>query len=282
MHAKRLWRRWYRYGHALAITIAIALLLGFPVRGTAADPIKIGGSGSTLGTMQLLAEAFAKQDPEFRATIVPNLGSSGGIRALAAGAIGLAATSRLMKDNERKLGLTEIEYGRTPFVFAVSTRSKATAITLRQLADIYAGKMASWPDGTPVRLVLRPVSDIDADMVKSVSAEVKEALSVAERRPGVAFSVTDQDAANEIEKIPGAIGPSSLALILSERRSLRALKLDGVEPTVGNIASGAYRYYKRMFLVIGAKPPPTVQRFIEFVQSPAGRKMLTQTGHWIR
>jgi phosphate transport system substrate-binding protein len=281
MHAERLWRRWYRHGHALAIAIAIALLLGFAVRGTAADAIRIGGSGSTLGTMQLLADAFAKQDPEFRAAIVPNLGSSGGIRALAAGAIGLAATSRPLRDAERKLGLAEIEYGRTPFVFAVTTRSMVTAITLRQLADIYGGKTASWPDGTPIRIVLRPASDIDTDMVKGVSPELRQALSVAEQRPGVAFSVTDQDAANDIEKIPGAIGPSSLALILSEKRSLRALKLEGVEPTAGNIASGVYRYHKRMFLVIGAKRPPAVQRFIAFIRSPAGRRILTQTGHWI-
>jgi len=278
MDAQPLWRRlsW----RALVLAGGIALLV-FAERGTAADPIKIGGTGSALGTIRLLADAFAKQDPDFRATIVPNLGSSGGIKALAGGAIDLAVASRPIKDDERKLGLTEIEYGRTPFVFAVATRSSVTAISVRQIADIYAGKMASWSDGGPIRVVLRPASDFDTDMVKSLSPEVRQALSVAERRPGVAFSVTDQDAANDIEKIAGAIGPSSRALILSEKRPLRALKLDGVEPTTKNIASGSYRYYKAVFLVTGAKRPAAVQRFIAFIQSPAGRKILAQTGHWV-
>jgi phosphate transport system substrate-binding protein len=270
------------YGHARAVALAGGIaLLGFAQRGAAADPIKIGGSGSALGTIRLLANAFARQDPEFNATTVPSLGSSGSIKALVAGAIGLAVISRPMRDDERKLGLTELEYGRTPFVFAVSTRSKVTAITFRQLADIYAGKLVSWPDGGPIRIVLRPASDIDTDMVKSLSPEVRQALAVAEQRPGVAFSVTDQDAANDIEKIAGAIGPSSLALLLSEKRPLRPLKLDGMEPTPKNIASGAYRYYKRLFLVTGAKQPAAAQRFATFIQSPAGRKILAQTGHWV-
>lgn len=276
-----MWCRLYWRARALAFAIGLALLLAFPGRGTAADVIKIGGSGAALGTIQMLADAFAKQDPKFRATTVPSLGSSGSIKALVGGAIDLAVTSRPMKDDERKLDVKETEYGRTPFVFAVSTRSKITAITRRQLADIYAGKMMNWPEGTPIRVVLRPASDVDTDIVKSMSPEIKQALSAAEQRPGVAFSVSDQDAANDIEKITGAIGTSTLALIISEKHSLRPLKLDGVEPTPKNIASGAYPYYKQVFVVTSAKRSATAQRFIAFIQSPAGRKILTQAGHWI-
>ncbi len=247
----------------------------------AAEEIKIGGSGAALGTIQLLADAFARQSSDFRATVVPSLGSGGSIKAAVAGAIDLAATARPMNADERALGATEIEYGRTPFVFAVSARSKVTAITTRQLADIYAGKMVNWPDGSPIRIVLRPASDVDTAMVKSISPEVGQALSVARERRGVAVSMSDQDAADDIERIAGAIGPSSLALLISEKRALSALKLDRVEPTSANIASGAYPYYKRLFLVTGAKPPAAAQRFIAFIQSAAGRKVLAQTGHWI-
>ena len=95
------------------------------------------------------------------------------------------------------------------------------------------------------------------------------------------ISVNDQDAAYDLEKIPGAIGPSSLALIVSETRALRALKLDGREPTPMNAASGAYPYYKRLFLVTGAKRSAAVERFVAFVQSPVGRKILASNGQWI-
>ena len=259
--------------------ILLALLLGFPV-GAAAEEFRIGGTGTALGTMQLLSEEFMAGNPDIRIAIVPSLGSGGGIKAVLAGAIGLAVTSRPMTESERKLGAMEMEYARTPFVLAVSTKSKVTEITSRELADIYAGKMVRWADGSPVRIVLRPASDIDTEMVKNISPEVRRGLAAAEARPGVRFSVNDQDAANDLENIPGAIGPVSVALIVSEHRALRALKLDGREPTTMNAASGAYPYHKRLFLVTGAKRSAAVERFVAFVQSPAGRKILASNGQW--
>ena len=68
---------------------------------------------------------------------------------------------------------------------------------------------------------------------------------------------------------------------MSEKRALRALKLDGKEPTLTNLASGAYPYHKRLFLVTGAKRSAAVERFIAFVRSPAGRKILAGSGHWV-
>lgn len=249
--------------------------------GACAETLRIGGSGTTLGTIQLLADAFARQDPHVRVTLVPNLGSTGGIKALAAGAIDLAGASRPMTAAERALGVAETEYGRTPFVFAVSANSRIVAITLRELAEIYAGTLASWPEGGPIRIVLRPPNDIDTHLVKGMSPEIERAYPLATSRPGVMLSMTDNSAADDIERIAGAIGPSSLALLISEKRALRALKLDGVEPTPANISSGAYPHHKRLFLVTGVKRPAAAQRFVEFTRSPAGREVLAQTGHWI-
>jgi phosphate transport system substrate-binding protein len=261
--------------------IVTALLLALSGAGASAEEMKIGGTGASLGTMGLLADRFGQNNPDIKIITVPNLGSAGGIKAVDKGAIELALTSRPLNASEGALGVSQLEYARTPFVFAVATKSAVRAITREELADIYAGKTVKWPDGSAIRVVLRPPSDIDTAMVRGVSAGVGQGLSVAEKRPGVQFSVTDQDAAGDLERIPGAIGPSSLALILSERRSLRALKLDGVEPTPANAASNAYPLYKRLFFVTGAKRPPAVERFIAYVQSAEGRKILTDNGHWV-
>ena len=267
-------------GSRHARAIALALLLGYG--GTAAaEGLTISGSGTALGTMQLLAHEFRAGNPDIPVTIVPSLGSVGGIKAMLAGAIGLAVISRAMDESEKKLGAVEIEYARTPFVFAVSSQSGVTGISTRELADIYAGKMAAWADGSPVRVVLRPPSETDTRIVENISDDIRRGILAANARPGVRFSVTDQDAADALEKIPGAIGPSTLTLILSENRALRALKLDDKDPTPMNAASGTYPYHKRLFLVTGAKRPVPVERFIAFVQSPAGRKILVSNGHWI-
>ena len=266
--------------HSPTCAIAFALLLGF-CGAAVADGFSIGGTGAALGTMELLAREFHSKNPDIAITTEPSLGSGGGIRAVLAGAIGLAVTSRPISESERQLGAVEIEYARTPFVFAVSNKSRVSAITAQQLADIYSGKMTNWADGSPVRIVLRPISDIDTDMIKQISPDVQRGVVAAQSRRGVRLSVNDQDAADDIEAIPGAVGPTTLALIVSEKRALRALKFNGQEPTAKNATLGTYPYFKRLFLVTGAKRPVAVERFIAFVQSPAGRNIIVSNGQWI-
>jgi phosphate transport system substrate-binding protein len=256
-----------------------ALLLAF-CTGAAADEFKIGGAGAALGTMRLLAAEFMARYPDVQITILPSLGSGGGIKAVAAGAIGLAVAARPLDESEGKLGVIATEYARTPFVFAVSVKSTLAAITTAELIDIYTGKTTHWADGSPARVVLRLASDIDTATIKNISPEFRRAAEVAETRPGVRMAVSDQDAANDLERIPGAIGPLTLAQIVSEKRALRAVKLDGKEPAPKNAAAGVYPYYKRLFFVTGTPRAAAVERFITFVQSPAGLRILSGNGQW--
>ena len=246
-----------------------------------AEEIRIGGTGNALGTIRLLGDAFGKKYPQIKITVLNSLGSSGAFKAIPKGAIDIGLSSRAVTDQERAAGVVSSEYARSLTVVAVSTKSKVTAITRQQLADIYRGKLTQWPDGTAIRPVLRQPGDDNSRQIKSLSPEIGKALDVAEQRPGLAFAVTDQEAADKIESIAGAVGVSTLALIASEGRSLRALKLDGVEPTVSNGASGAYPIVKRFFFITKPTPSAAVQQFIAFVASPDGREILARTGNWV-
>jgi len=254
--------------------------LWLPLLATAGD-IRIGGTGNALGTARLLGEAFAKAHPESKPVILSSIGTSGAIKAVPKGAIDIGISSRLLTDEESRAGLTTTEYARSPTVFAVPEKSKATSITVGQVADIYAGKLANWPDGTPIRPVMRQPGDDNTRQIKSLSAEIDRALVVAEQRPGLAFAVTDQDAADKMESIQGSLGVTTIALIRSERRALRALALGGVEPTPENAESGRYPLVKHFYFVLPKEPSPAVQEFVKFVKSPHGRKILEQTGHTI-
>ena len=59
----------------------------------AAETIKIGGTGSALGDMTRLAEAYMRANPDTKVVVLPSLGSAGGIKALRAGAIDIALTT---------------------------------------------------------------------------------------------------------------------------------------------------------------------------------------------
>jgi phosphate transport system substrate-binding protein len=111
---------------------------------------------------------------------------------------------------------------------------------------------------------------------------MKEAVQAAQKRPGMLVASTDHDAADSLEKLAGALGSSTLAIIVSEKRPLKALKVNGVEPTVETIADRSYPYWKAMLFVTGPRTGAAAHEFIAFVRSPAGREMLGRTGHWVK
>jgi phosphate transport system substrate-binding protein len=267
-------------GRLLAFAIASAAIL-FADGAAAAEEIKIGGTGNALGTMRLLADAFRKQNPDMHVTVLPSVGSKGAIKAVPKGVLDIGLSARPLTDEERKLGSIAHEYARSPLVFAVSTKTGVRALTLDQIVDIYSGKLVNFPDGSQIRPVLRPIGEDITLQIKHMSPALDKALSAAEQRPGMPFAATDQEAADKTESIPGALSVTTLSLINSENRQLRALTLNGVEPTVGNGASGKYPHAKGFFLVTRREPSAAVKRFIAFMQSPAGREILIRSGNWI-
>lgn len=246
-----------------------------------AQTIKIGGTGGALGTIGVLAEAFRKSHPEAKIIVVPSLGSGGGRRALLAGAIDIAVTSKAGKDAEKLEGAVAVLLGRTPFVFATSKKNAASALTTQELVDIWNGKTTAWPDGRRLRLILRPASDSDTDMLKRISPAMEQAVKGALSREGMKIAITDTEGADALEAIQGALGTSALALLVSEKRPLKALYLNGVPPNPKTIANGAYPLFKSIYVVTAAKPSELTAEFTRFLRSPSGREILAQLGYWL-
>jgi len=206
------------------------------------------------------------------------MGSSGAVKAVLAGRLDIGLSGRSLTEEERAQGAVEKEYARTPFVFAVNMSVKTPDLTLAEIADIYAGKRDRWETRSRIRLVLRPRSDSDTPVLKRMSPAMSEAVERALRRDGMIVGMTDQEAADLIQKIPGAFGAMTLSLVISEKRPIRVLALDGIVPSVRAIADGSYPYAKTLYVVTRKNPPLEIRRFIEFVRSAAGAAILMKNG----
>lgn len=246
-------------------------------RSAVAETIRISGTGGAIGTMRILGEAFRKTTPGIRVEILPGMGSSGSVKAVLAGRLDVGLSARALSGEERAHGIVETRYARTPFVFGVNSTLKMTGLTLEGVAAIFAGKR-DWENGKRIRLVLRPMEDTDTPVLKSMSPAMSAAVDIALRRKGMIMATTDHDVADAIENVPGAFGGTTLSLVLSEKRAIRILSLEGITPSVRTMAGRSYRYSKTFFMVTKKNPPASVRRFIDFVRSPAGAAILARNG----
>lgn len=241
--------------------------------------IRIGGTGGALGSMREAAKAFHKKHPEITFRFAPSLGSSGGIKAVLAGALDLALSVRPVSDDERKQGAVSVEYTRTPFIFVTSHKGEELDLTLERLVSIYAGETKDWPDGAPLRVVLRPAGDADTAYLKAMSPAMDKAVQAALSREGMVMAVTDQETADMIGSIRGGFGTLTLAQLMAERRPLTPLRVNGIAPSLRALAHGTYPYYKTFSLVTGPKTSKEMRAFIKFINSPEGWSVLTRTGN---
>jgi phosphate transport system substrate-binding protein len=100
-------------------------------------------------------------------------------------------------------------------------------------------------------------------------------------REGMKITVTDGDMADAIETIQGALGTSSLALIISEKRSLRALEINGIVPSPKTIANGSYPHFQSTYALAGTKPTLLTEEFMAFLRSTSGHEIVARLGHWV-
>ena len=261
----------------LLATAALAFCVS-PSRAALVGVVRVNGTGSGTGGMRVLGRAFMDAHPGVMVEVQPALGSSGGISALLAGQIDVAVSNRLPRDAERAR-LVAVEYARTPFVIAVSRDLGVKALSTEQLAGLYEAGAVTFPNGRRARPVLRTSDAADTELVKSMSPVVAAALAQAAQRRGMLDANTDTEAADLLESTPGAFGASTLALIESERRALVALTLDGKVPSVDHLASGAWPFFKHLYLITTTSPSAEAQAFAAFVQSATGRQLLRSHGH---
>lgn len=265
------------YSYLKRVLIILFLVANYLTAASAQEQLRISGTGGMLAVMDKLASEFQRSHPEIAVTILPSIGSSGGIKAVLAGQLDLGLSSRQLKTSEQ--GAAAQVIGSTSFVFAVHRDTTVSDLTLEEIEALYANRTERWPKGHPVRVVLRPKSEYDTELLKSMSPGMERAVSDAQKREGMIIAVTDQDNADAIETIPGAIGTITLGQILSEGRPFKTISLNGIRPAKIPSTSRAYPYTKTYYLITKPDAAPAVRTFREFIFSDAGRSILNRFGY---
>jgi phosphate transport system substrate-binding protein len=245
------------------------------------EGLLVAGSGSALALARAVARSYEERHPGRRVRIPESIGTRGAVRAVAEGAVAAGLASRPLRDDERALGIVETKLARSIVGVVVNKEVRVGGLTTAELADIYRGRVTTWPDGQPVVPLLREEGDSSNLIVRRALPALWDAMEDARASGRGVTCFTDQEMRDSLMAIEGAVGLLDVGMVHLERLPLRPVALDGVAPTREEAASGRYPLVKDLTLLTRGAPSPDVVQFLDFLDDPEVDRAM-ESGAYLR
>ncbi len=252
------------------------------------------GSDTMVNLAQAWAEAYAKVEPG-TSVEVSGGGSGVGIAALINGTADVANCSREMHGPE--LEKAKQASGKDPRRFLVGFDGLAiyvhkdnplNEISLQELSDIYreGGTTGAWS-----QLGVKGIPGAKGDEIIRVSRQnnsgtyeyFKETvIGKHDFKAGSLDMNGSKDVVELVAKTPGAIGYSGLGYATPAVKILKISKAKGepgVAPSVQTVHDKSYPISRPLFMYTPGDPAPHVKKYIDWIMSPAGQKLVEETGY---
>ena len=262
------------------LLMAIPLVLfspSLPVWG--AETIVLDGSTGMLPLARSLAKAYQQKNPDPQIEFGQGLGTGARLRALAEGKIQIALASHgIAADDIRKGNLKVLEVAKGAIIFAVHASVPLTKITDSQVCDVYSGKIRDWQSlaglNSPITVLTRPPTEVDPEVIRAKVGCFKELKEVETAK----VMARGGDMAKGLAETPYSIGMTSMTVVEQGGSKVKALEFNGVAPTPANVKNGGYFLTRDFLFVIKADATPAVKRFVDFVLSPEGDRVILDNG----
>jgi phosphate transport system substrate-binding protein len=246
-----------------------------PSTDTLAGRVLINGGGGALPALQVLIAEFTRRHPRVTYEGLVDIGSDPGVALVAGGSLDLGYISRELKPAE--VGTVQtVSLGFTGTGILVNAANPLLGLDREQVAAIYSGQVSDWIEiggnsGKIVVLLREPGA------LRS-SFESYFFPRGAPAYPKTAILLTTGDEVlKSTASLKETVGMATIeAKALADTR-VRFVAIDGVAPTKGNLASGAYKVNRPLYLTYPSDPQrmsPAVRAFVEFARSPDGQALL--------
>ena len=236
---------------------------------------------STIGTGILNAgavDAFRKKTgKKFSSVQIP--GSGKGIKALIEGETGLAGVARPLKPEEKKQGLTASIVGYDAIAVFVNAENPVRDLSREQLKGIFTGRTTNWKDVGGKQTSIAPTTEILVG--KRATTEMFREIVMDGAEFGE-FRQVDlpRDQLIQLARNPNGVCVASIGFMASlpadVRKNIKAVSVNGVEPTARNVRSGAYAISRPLLLVTKGMPKGEQKEFIRFLLSPEGQQIVSR------
>ncbi len=236
--------------------------------------VDIAGGTAHIPVMQDAAKNIMQANPKIRITVAGG-GSGVGVQKVGEGLVAIGNTGRALTPEEvSRYGLKTFPFAIDGVAVAVNPANAVGALSAAQARDIFGGKITNWKDVGGKDAAITLYGRDEASGTREVFWEkLLKKGPVAEKTNIVPSNGAMKVA---IAQDPNAIGYLGIGHVDG---TVKAVKLDGVEPTQENAKSGAYPVTRKLYMNTKGEPTPLAKAFIAYILSPEGAPLITKHGY---
>jgi len=260
------------------IPVALLIILPATFSHAAGNAITLKGSTTVLPVAQAAAEIFMEKNPGIKISVQGG-GSGVGIASLLDKTTDIADSSRKIKPEEIEkakaggVNPNEIAIALDGIAVIVHPTNSVKALTKAQIKDIFTGKISNWSEvgGMNAKIVA-----VNRD-TSSGTFEAFETLALNKEkvRPDALTTASNQAVAQTVAQTPNAIGYVGHGFLSPK---VKAVTVDKIECTKQTIQSEKYPLSRYLYMYTNGKPSGNIEKFIDFVLSAEGQKLVVQEG----
>ncbi|RDW18503.1 hypothetical protein CWR48_11065 [Oceanobacillus arenosus] len=190
---------------------------------------------------------------------------------------------QLQDAEERDVELEMTPIGREAFVFFVNAENPVKGLSVRQIRDVYSGKVDNWKtfggNNEKIRAFQRPVDSGSQTALINLMGNTTVVEAPKENVVEGMGGIIEETA--RYRNYPNAIGFSFryFSMEMVKNNAIRHLEIDGVFPSKETIQDDTYPLASDFYAVTAASNNPNIEPFLEWILSPQGQSLVEKTGY---
>ena len=247
--------------------------------GPEAGVIRIAGTGALSPLVYALTAAWSHRAGSLRVVVEDSIGSGGGVRAAADGAVDLGMISRVLTVEEQRFGLREVAIATDAVVMAAHPDVPISGLTSAELRALYADELRTFSDGSPATVLLRDRGESANGTLDRAVPGMAAAREMAYARGRMRVLYHDAAMVEALVATPFAIGVINLGEVAASGSALKVLTLDGKRPSIATLADGTWPMTRPLAFVARGDRIARVVPLLDFIASDEGAAITRSAGY---
>jgi len=248
------------------------------------------GSDTIVNLALAWAETYQAEHPDVRISVTGG-GSGTGIASLINGTVDLANASRQIKQEEIDLaeanGVEPVEHiiARDAIAVIVNPENPINQLTLKQISDIYSGKITNWME---VGGDDRPIVKLSRETNSGTHVYFLETvLRLGNSKDETLFSMdtlllpSSEGIIAEVRQNPNAIGYDGLGYVPDDLKMIAIAEEEGgayVLPSIPTVNDKTYPIARDLYMYTDGQPEGLLKEYLDWILSDTAQEIVAELG----